>query len=78
MERFEKKKEHFEKNMEHFEKNPGQNAGRALCEKPYRSSPPFCAPEQVPKTFEKFMYHLACLSYSQIVVFSESQLLYLR
>ena len=24
-----------------------QNSGRALCEKPYRSSSPFCAPQQV-------------------------------
>jgi hypothetical protein len=49
--------------LRNFEKNPGptRTLSRALCEKPYRSSPPFCAPEQVQKTFEKFMYHPACL-----------------
>jgi len=53
----------FEKKMEHFEKNPGpiRTLGEPFAKKPYRSSPPFCAPEQVQKTFEKFMYHPACL-----------------
>ena len=40
------------------EKNPGtgsnQNSGRALCEKLYRSSPPFCAPQQAWKLLRKF------------------------
>ena len=42
----------WEKNGTFWEKSgSNQNAGRALCEKPYRSSPPFCAPEQMLRNF---------------------------
>ena len=52
------KMEHFDKKPGIFEKNPGtgsnQNSGRALCGKPYRSSPPFCAPQQAWKLLRNF------------------------
>ena len=61
---FWEKKEHFEEKLNILRKKwtfweksgSNQNSGRALCEKPYWSSPPFCAPEQGSHTFEKFLY----------------------